>query len=129
MPTVDLTDDELAALSAAIQRLIDEDKFPRAPRLDLLRSALAKLDPVAARTPPGRSCRARNPRRWLRARHRTARRKPIRLIPVRRAHVSGMPGDHDEVLSRLVDRVASSPFYASGARGLLRSSGGQDAAL
>jgi hypothetical protein len=32
MPTVDLTDYELAALSAAIQRLIDEDKFPRAPR-------------------------------------------------------------------------------------------------
>jgi hypothetical protein len=45
MPTIDLTDAELAAVAAAIQ----EDRFPRAPRLDPLRTALAKLDPA---TPP-----------------------------------------------------------------------------
>ena len=48
MPTIDLTDDELAALAAAIRRLIEDDRFPHAPRLDPLRSALAKLDPAAA---------------------------------------------------------------------------------
>ena len=46
MPTIDLSDDELAAFTAAIRRAIESDKYPRAPRLDLLRSALAKLDPA-----------------------------------------------------------------------------------
>ena len=60
MPTIDFTDDEHAAVTAAIQRLIEEDKFPHAPRLDSLRSALAKLDPAATLKrapepqPPGR---------------------------------------------------------------------------
>jgi hypothetical protein len=39
---------ELAAVTAAIRRAIEEDRFPSAPRLDPLRSALAKLDPAAA---------------------------------------------------------------------------------
>jgi hypothetical protein len=30
MPTIDLTDAELAAVTAAIRRLVDEDNFPRA---------------------------------------------------------------------------------------------------
>jgi hypothetical protein len=47
MPTIDLTGAELAAVTAAIKRAIEEDRFPRAPRLDPLRSALAKLDPPA----------------------------------------------------------------------------------
>jgi hypothetical protein len=49
------SDDELAAVTAAIRRLIEEDKFPHAPRLDPLRSALAKLDPKTPppKTPPG----------------------------------------------------------------------------
>jgi hypothetical protein len=47
MPTIDLTDAEHAAVTATIRRAIEEDKFPHAPRLDLLRSALAKLDPAA----------------------------------------------------------------------------------
>ena len=33
MPTVDLTDDEHAAITALIRRAIEEDKFPRAPGL------------------------------------------------------------------------------------------------
>jgi hypothetical protein len=48
MQTIDLTDDEHAAVTAAIKRAIEEDRFPSAPRLDPLRSALAKLDPAAA---------------------------------------------------------------------------------
>ena len=48
MPTINLTDDELAALTAAIRSVIDEDRFPPAPRLDALHSALAKLDPATA---------------------------------------------------------------------------------
>jgi hypothetical protein len=42
--------DQLA--SPPIRRAIEEDRFPRAPRLDPLRSALAKLDPAAARLRP-----------------------------------------------------------------------------
>jgi hypothetical protein len=48
VPKIDLTDDELAAVTAAIRRAIETDRFPRAPRLDPLRSALAKLDPATA---------------------------------------------------------------------------------
>ena len=58
MPTIDLTDDELAAVTAAIRRAIETDRFPRAPRLDPLRSALAKLEPTAPNQP-----RRRRPRR------------------------------------------------------------------
>jgi hypothetical protein len=51
VPTFDLTDDELAAVTAAIRRAIETDRFPRAPRLDPLRSALAKLEPAPAPKP------------------------------------------------------------------------------
>jgi hypothetical protein len=47
MPTIDLTDEEHAAIMAAIRRAVEDDKFPHAPRLDPLRSALAKLDKAA----------------------------------------------------------------------------------
>ncbi|HEY1864295.1 MAG TPA: hypothetical protein VGG77_11555 [Roseiarcus sp.] len=60
MPTIDLTDDELAAVAAAIRRLVAEDKFPLAPRLDPLRSALAKLEPKA---PPPATSPTKPPRR------------------------------------------------------------------
>ena len=46
MPTIDLTDDELAAVAAAVRGVIETDRYPRAPRLDPLRSALAKLEPA-----------------------------------------------------------------------------------
>jgi hypothetical protein len=51
MPTIDLTDAEHAEVKALIKRAIEEDKFPLSRRLDLLRSALARLDPAA---PPPR---------------------------------------------------------------------------
>jgi hypothetical protein len=44
MPTIDLPADELAAVTAAIRRAIEDDKFPHAPRLDPLRAALARLE-------------------------------------------------------------------------------------
>jgi hypothetical protein len=51
MPTIDLTDDELAAITAAIRRAIETDRFPRAPRLDPLRAALARFDAASKPTP------------------------------------------------------------------------------
>ena len=48
MPTIDFPADELAAVAAAIRRLIEDDKYPHAPRLDPLRAALARLDAAAA---------------------------------------------------------------------------------
>ena len=51
VPTIDLTADELAAVAAAIRRAIEDDRFPRAPRLDPLRAALGKLDAAPKPTP------------------------------------------------------------------------------
>ena len=44
MPTIDLPDDELAAVAAAIRRAIEDDRYPHAPRLDPLRAALVRLE-------------------------------------------------------------------------------------
>jgi hypothetical protein len=53
MPTIDLPDDELAAVTAAIRRAIEDDRYPHAPRLDPLRAALARLEAAAEpKTPP-----------------------------------------------------------------------------
>jgi hypothetical protein len=51
MPTIDLTDDEYAAVTAAIRRAIEDDRYPHAPRLDPLRAALARLDAASKPTP------------------------------------------------------------------------------
>ena len=48
MPTIDLPDDELAAVAAVIPGFIEGDKFPHAPRLDPLHAALARLEAAAA---------------------------------------------------------------------------------
>jgi hypothetical protein len=52
LPTIDLTDEELAAVASAVRRTLDEDRYPLAPRLGPLRSALAKLNPASAPKPP-----------------------------------------------------------------------------
>jgi len=44
VPTIDFTDDELAAVTAAVRRAIEGDRYPHAPRLDPLRAAQARLD-------------------------------------------------------------------------------------
>jgi hypothetical protein len=69
MPTIDLTDDERAAVTAAVRRTLEADRFPLAPRLAPLRSALAKLDPAMApraavptRPPLPQAARTRGPR-------------------------------------------------------------------
>jgi alkanesulfonate monooxygenase SsuD/methylene tetrahydromethanopterin reductase-like flavin-dependent oxidoreductase (luciferase family) len=51
MPRTDLTDEEHAAVAAALRRLIDDDKFPFSPRLKPLKSALAKLAPPKPKAP------------------------------------------------------------------------------
>ena len=53
MPTIDLPDDELAAVTAAIRGAIEGDRFPHAPRLDPLRAALARLDAAVRANPRG----------------------------------------------------------------------------
>ena len=58
--TIDLPDDELAAVIAALRRAIEEDRYPRAPRLDRLRAALGRLEAVAGQP---RSRRRRRPAR------------------------------------------------------------------
>jgi hypothetical protein len=44
VPTIDLPDDELAAVAAAIRGAIAGDRYPHAPRLDPLRAAPARLE-------------------------------------------------------------------------------------
>jgi hypothetical protein len=51
VPTIDLPDDELDAVTAAIRRVIEGDRYPHAPRLDPLRAALARLDAASKPTP------------------------------------------------------------------------------
>jgi hypothetical protein len=61
VPTIDLPADELAAVTAAIRRAIEDDRFPHAPRLDPLRAALGKLEaapepaPLPKAPPPAKA--------------------------------------------------------------------------
>jgi hypothetical protein len=48
VPTIDLPDHELAAVTAAIRSVIEGDRYPHAPRLDPLRAALARLEAATA---------------------------------------------------------------------------------
>jgi hypothetical protein len=66
MPTISLTDDELAAVAAAIRRLVDEDRFPNAPRLDPLKAALGKFDAALTPEPPKPPPEARGDKRTRR---------------------------------------------------------------
>ena len=52
VPTIDLPDDELAAVAAVIRAYIEGDKFPHAPRLDPLRAALARLEAATEKSSP-----------------------------------------------------------------------------
>jgi hypothetical protein len=51
VPTIDLPDDELAAVTAAIRSTIEDDRYPHAPRLDPLRAALARLEAASNPAP------------------------------------------------------------------------------
>jgi hypothetical protein len=64
VPTIDLPDDELAAVAAAIRGVIEGDRYPHAPRLDPLRAALARLDAASKPTrPPKAAPRAKADKR------------------------------------------------------------------
>jgi hypothetical protein len=52
VPTIDLTDAELAAVTAVIRGVIATDKYPHAPRLVPLRMAPAKFDAAAPEPTP-----------------------------------------------------------------------------
>jgi hypothetical protein len=59
MPTIDLTDEECAAVIYALNATINRDHFPHSPRLTPFRSALVKFDSVPPdRAPPIRGARA-----------------------------------------------------------------------
>ena len=51
MRQIELAEEELAAVIAALRRAIEEDRFPRAPRPDPLGAAFAKLDAAPKLTP------------------------------------------------------------------------------
>ena len=61
VPTINLTADELAAVTAAIRRAIEDDRLPHAPRLDPLRAALGKFEaapelaPLPKAPPPAKA--------------------------------------------------------------------------
>jgi hypothetical protein len=50
--TLDLTEEETAALLRHLREAIDYDSYPLALRLDPLKSVFAKLDPPAPRPEP-----------------------------------------------------------------------------
>jgi hypothetical protein len=52
MMTLDLTEDETAALARLLRHTIDEDRYPLSPRLTPLKAILAKLDPPKPRPEP-----------------------------------------------------------------------------
>jgi hypothetical protein len=54
VPTINLTADELAEVTAAIRRAIEDDRFPHAPRLDPLRAALGKFEAESKVPPPAK---------------------------------------------------------------------------
>ena len=51
MPTIHLTNAEHAAVAAALRRAIEDDRYPRAPRLDPLRAALARFEAASKPAP------------------------------------------------------------------------------
>jgi hypothetical protein len=50
--TLDLTDEEAAALTRHLREALDYARYPLAPRFDPLKAILAKLEPPAARLEP-----------------------------------------------------------------------------
>jgi hypothetical protein len=66
MPTINFSDEEHAAVTAALRRTIADDKFPLSPRLAPLKAALAKLDPRS--TPQPRPAPAALPKAPMRSR-------------------------------------------------------------
>jgi hypothetical protein len=49
--TLDLTEDETAALARLLTSTIDADRYPLSPRIQLLKDILGKIRPEPAREP------------------------------------------------------------------------------
>ena len=49
--TLDLTEEETAALARLLTNTIDADRYPLSPRIRLLKGILAKIRPESAREP------------------------------------------------------------------------------
>jgi hypothetical protein len=49
--TLDLTDEETAALTRLLTNTIDTDRYPLSPRIQTLKAILAKIRPEPAREP------------------------------------------------------------------------------
>ena len=67
--TLDLTDEETAALTRLLSTTIDADRFPLSPRVQVLRGILAKLRPEPERAPPPPLKRYEPPRASAARRH------------------------------------------------------------
>jgi hypothetical protein len=53
MPAIDLDDDELGAVIAALKEKLDRDRYPRAPRLEPFRAGWqSSFDPASAELLP-----------------------------------------------------------------------------
>jgi hypothetical protein len=48
---LDLTEEETDALARLLRQTIDDDRFPLSPRVQMLKSILAKIRPEPAREP------------------------------------------------------------------------------
>jgi hypothetical protein len=81
MPKIDLPDDELAAVIAAIRGVIEDDRYPRAPRLDPLRAALARFE--AATPEPAPQPKASSAGKGGRAKPMNAKQELIRELEKR----------------------------------------------
>ena len=70
---LDLTDEEIDALVGLLSRTIDDDRYPLSPRIQLLKSILAKIrpEPVREPLPPLKHCEP--PRVGAARRRRTGR--------------------------------------------------------
>ena len=51
MTTLELSDEEAQALVRVLREVIDGDRFPLSPRVQVLRAVLARLRPEPARPP------------------------------------------------------------------------------
>jgi len=49
--TPDLSDEQKRALVALLKRTIGDDRYPLSPRIRMLKTILAKLDPASVTTP------------------------------------------------------------------------------
>jgi hypothetical protein len=101
VPRIDFTDAELTAVTVAVRGVIEGDRFPHAPRLVSLRTALAKFDDAAALDPaPNKTANLADLKPLLeiasaKTRNRTEReRSQLRFTPANERsyfHVSSLP--------------------------------------